>query len=308
MTTTPLIAGVELGGTKTICLLASGPDDIRDQVRMATATPEETLSAVRAVLERWQGQQGFAAVGIASFGPLEMDPVHPDHGCIVSTPKPGWSGVDVLGLAAGFNVPAALDTDVNGAALAEGMWGAARGLDAYAYASVGTGVGVGVVVAGRLVRGLGHSEAGHMRVSRLAGDTWIGACPYHGDCVEGLASGAAIRARTGRAAETLSPDDPVWDSVVYAVTGLLHNLTLTTVPQRILLGSGVVAGQAHLLPRIRKALMDSLAGYGHAARIDPDQFLQLPGLGDQAGPLGAVAIGLSAPRPQAVLSQAPASV
>lgn len=290
----PLIAGVELGGTKTICILASGPDDVRDEVRVPTTTPDETLSAVRAVLERWQAEQGFAALGIGSFGPLELDPASPDHGCIVSTPKPGWSGIDVLGLAAGLGTSAALGTDVNGAALAEGRWGAARGLDSWTYVTVGTGIGVGSIVGGRPVRGLGHSEAGHLRVPRLPGDTWPGACPYHGDCAEGLACGPAIRARTGQAAETLSPDDPAWESVVHALAGLFHNLTLTALPQRILMGGGVGAGQAHILHRIRQALKASLNAYGAAARIDFDTFLQPPGLGDRAGPLGAVALGLSA--------------
>lgn len=297
MSDRPLIAGVELGGTKCICILASGPDDVRDEVRVGTTTPDETLPAVRAVLERWQAAHGFAAVGIGAFGPLDLDPTSADHGRIVSTPKPGWSGADVLGLAAGLGVPTALDTDVTGAALAEGLWGAAQGLDSWAYVTVGTGIGVGSIVDGRPVRGLGHSEAGHMRVSRLKGDDWPGVCPWHGDCVEGLASGPAIRARTGRAAETLSPGDPVWDSVVQALAELFHNLLLTTLPQRILLGGGVGMGQAHLTPRIRKALAASLGGYGATGGLDFDRLLQHPGLGLRAGPLGAVAIGLSVLRP-----------
>lgn len=294
MSDRPLIAGVELGGTKTICILASGPDDVRDEVRVATTTPGETLAAVRAVLERWRAGPRFAALGIGSFGPLELDSDNADHGRIVSTPKPGWSGADVLGLASGLGVPAALDTDVNGAALAEGRWGAAHGLDSWTYVTVGTGIGVGSIVDGRPMRGQGHSEAGHLRVPRLEGDVWSGACPYHGDCAEGLACGPAIKARTGRAAETLSPDDPAWDSVVHALAGLFHNLTLTALPRRILLGGGVGAGQAHLTPRIREALKASLGGYGATRRIDFEQFLQSPGLGGRAGPLGAVAIGLTA--------------
>lgn len=308
MTTLPLIAGVELGGTKTICLLASGPDDIREQVRIPTTTPDATLSAARAVLEGWRTGPGFSAVGVAAFGPLELGPDHPDHGRIASTPKPGWSGADVLGLAAGLGVPAGLDTDVDGAALAEGRWGAARGLDNWTYITVGTGVGVGTVVDGRPLRGLGHSEAGHLRTPRAAGDAWPGACPWHGDCVEGLASGTAIRARTGRAADILPPDDPAWDGVVHALAGLFHNLTLTTAPRRILLGGGIGLGQPQLLPRLRRALVDSLAGYGAAGRIDPDQFLLPPGLGEWAGPLGAVAVGLDALRPEAILSEPPASL
>lgn len=291
MTEAPLIAGVELGGTKCVCLLASGPDDIRDEVRISTTRPDETLAAIRAVLTRWRG---FAAIGIGSFGPLELDPANPDHGRIVSTPKPGWSGADLLALGRDLGAPVALDTDVNGAALAEGLWGAARELDSHAYITVGTGVGVGSIVSGGPVRGLGHSEAGHLRVPRLAGDAWPGACVFHGDCVEGLASGAAIRARTGRAAEDLAPDHPVWDGVVHALAALCHNLTLTAAPQRILLGGGVMGGHQHLAPRIRAALALSLGGYGAAGQLDMEAFLQPPGLAERAGPLGAVAIGRAA--------------
>lgn len=304
----PLIAGVELGGSKTICILAAGPDDVVGRTRIATTTPDETLSAARAVLERWKAEHGFEAVGIGSFGPLELDSASPNHGRIVSTPKPDWSGADVLALAAGLGVPAALDTDVNGAAMAEGLWGAARGLDSWVYVTVGSGVGVGSIIGGRPVRGLGHSEAGHLRVPRLGGDAWPGVCPYHGDCVEGLACGPAIKARTGRASETLSSDDPAWDAVVHALAGLFHNLTLTATPQRILLGGGVGGGQTLLAPRIREALKASLGGYGATGGIDFGRFVQAPGLGDRAGPLGAVAIGLTVLPPQPALSAPPASV
>lgn len=288
-----LIAGVELGGTKCVCLLASGPDDIRDEVRIATTTPGETLGEIRRVLARWREGPGFSGLGIASFGPLELDRRRPDFGSIVSTPKPGWNDTDLTGLADGFDVPMAIDTDVNGAALAEGRWGAARNLRSFAYVTVGTGIGVGSIVNGHTVRGLGHSEAGHLRVGRIDGDTWPGSCPYHGDCVEGLAAGPALEARTGRPGETLAADDPAWEMVVRALAGLLHNLVLTTAPERILIGGGIFIGQAHLFPRLRHALLESLAGYATAARIAAtiDDFIAPPGLGGMAGPLGAVALG-----------------
>ena len=235
----PLVAGVELGGTKCVCILASGPEDVRGEARIATTTPEETLGSVTEVLRQWRAGPGFAALGIASFGPLELDERSPDHGRIVATPKPGWSGADLTVLGAGLGVPVSLDTDVNGAAFAEGRWGAARGLRSFAYVTVGTGIGVGTVIGGRTVRGLGHSEAGHLRVARPAGDEWPGVCPYHGDCVEGLASGPAVKARAGRSGDQVGPDDPVWDMVVHALGGMLHNLVLTTAPERILIGGGV---------------------------------------------------------------------
>lgn len=288
-----LVAGVELGGTKCVCILAEGPDAVRDEVRIATTTPAETFSAIGDVLARWRG---FRALGLASFGPLDLDLGSPDHGRIVATPKPGWSGADLTTLARGLAVPTAIDTDVNGAAYAEGRWGAARGLSSWAYITIGTGIGVGAVVGGRSITGLGHAEAGHLRVARLAGDAFPGVCPYHGDCVEGLASGPAVAARAGRAAETLSADDPAWGPTIHALGGLLHNLVLTTAPQRILIGGGLGGGQPALLPRLRSALLDSLGGYATAGRIADqiDAFIAPPALGARAGPLGSIALALSA--------------
>lgn len=291
-----MFAGIELGGTKCICLLASAPDDIREAVRIETTTPVETLAAIQAVLSRWHVSDGYAAIGVASFGPLELDPRSARYGCIVNTSKPAWSGTDVLAPLREFGLPIGFDTDVNGAALAEGRWGGARGLDSYAYITVGTGVGVGSVVRGRTVRGLGHSEAGHLRIPRLAGQTWPGVCPYHGDCVEGLASGPAIQMKSGRPGDQLDPSDPAWDEVVHALGALLHNLVLTAAPQRILLGGGVMSGQPFLIPRLRAALAESLHGYGAAPAIAEAgvAFLTAPALGDRAGPLGAIALAQDA--------------
>lgn len=295
-TETPLVAGVELGGTKVVCLLANGPGEIREQVRIPTTTPDETLAGIAAVLERWRSGPGFAALGVASFGPLELDDRSPRFGQIVATPKPGWTGCALAALGEGLDVPMAIDTDVNGAALAEGRWGAARGLRSYAYVTVGTGIGVGSIIDGRSVQGLGHSEAGHLRVGRLKGDDWPGVCPYHADCAEGLASGPAVAARAGRLGDALDPDDPAWAMVVHALGGLMHNLVLTTAPERILIGGGVANGQGWLFPRLRTALVDSLAGYATADRVaaDLDAFVQPPGLGALAGPLGAIALAQGA--------------
>ena len=290
------MAGVELGGSKIVCLLAAGPDDVREEVRIPTTTPDETLPAIAEVLRRWRAGAGFEALGLASFGPLELDDRSARFGQIVATPKPGWAGCALTVLGDGLGVPVAIDTDVNGAAFAEGRWGAARGLRSYAYVTVGTGIGVGSIIDGRPVRGLGHSEAGHLRVGRLKGDGWPGACPYHGDCVEGLASGPAVAERAGRPGDELDPGDPAWTMVVHALGGLLHNLVLTTAPERILIGGGVADGQGWLLPRLRAALIDSLAGYATADRIaaDLDAFVQPPRLGGMAGPLGAIALAQGA--------------
>jgi fructokinase len=288
-----LIAGVELGGTKCIATLANGRGEIVDQAQFPTTTPDETLGALEICLHRWWNGHRFAALGIASFGPVDLNPQSPSFGFITSTPKPGWCDVDVARrLAAPFPVPMTFDTDVNGAAIAEGCWGGARGLSDYAYVTVGTGVGVGLIVNGHPTRGLGHCELGHVRVPRLRGDDWPGSCPYHGDCVEGLAAGPALKARKQTEHVSAVPaEDPMWESVSYALAQMCHVMVLASGPHRILFGGGVIKGQPHLLSRTEAMLRDSLAGYVTLAGGKP--FLQLAGLGDRAGPLGPIAMGLS---------------
>jgi fructokinase len=290
MADAPLIAGIELGGTKTVCILGSGPDAVEDRVSIPTTTPAETLAAVEAVLDGWSG---FAALGIASFGPVAIDRRAHDYGHITLTPKPGWSGTDIAGrLAARFGVPTGFHTDVVGAALAEARWGAASGLDDMAYVTVGTGIGVGMISGGRPVDGLTHAELGHIRPVRQPGDDWIGACPFHGACLEGLASGPAIAARTGVPAPELSADDRVWDGVVHALGQLLHTLVLTGVPRRIVMGGGVMIGNSHLFPRVRAAMTASLGGYVALPDVSlADTFVVPPALGGNAGPLGAIVLG-----------------
>src|SRR5579862_147813 len=294
----PLYAGVELGGTKCVCILGTGPDDIRAQERLSTTEPLATLGAIEAVLDRWRGEHArIDALGIASFGPVELDRASPRWGFITSTPKPGWAQTDVARrIGRHLAVPVGFDTDVNGAALAEGRWGAARGLDDFAYVTVGTGIGVGLVVGSRTVVGFTHPELGHIRVARAPGDAWPGSCSFHGDCVEGLASGTAIEARLGLPAADLAPDHAVWDVVVHGLAQLLHTLVLATAPRRILLGGGVMDGQSHLFPRLRDALRHSLNRYVHADELDAriDDYVVPPGLGAMAGPLGALALAADA--------------
>ena len=292
MSDAPLIAGVELGGTKIVCVLGRGPDAVEDEVRIPTAKPDETMAAIEATLERWSG---FAALGIASFGPVQIDRAAPDWGHVATTTKPGWSGADVAGrLGKRFGVPVGFHTDVVGAALAEARWGAAAGLADMAYVTVGTGVGAGLVAGGRPVDGLTHSELGHLRPVRLAGDDFVGVCPFHGACVEGLASGPAIGARAGRPGADVPADDPLWDSVAHALAQLAHALVLTGVPRRIVWGGGVM-GDGRLLPRIRRMLHDSLGGYLPFPEIvDGDTFLVPAALGGRAGPMGAVVLGRQA--------------
>jgi fructokinase len=292
------LAGIELGGTWCRCVGGSGPEDIRVEEDVPTRDPQSTLAALAQVLQRWQADGAqITALGLASFGPLELRTDSPGYGRLGATPKAGWPGVDLLGFfAARFAVPIGLTTDVIGAALAEGRWGAARGVPDFAYVTVGTGVGAGLISGGRPVMGCLHPELGHIRIARSPADTWAGHCPFHGDCVEGLASGPAIRARTGHRAEDLPADHPAWDTVAHALAQLAHVLVLATGPRRILMGGGVVSGQPQLIPRIRSALEVSLGGY-----VDLDDLTggaQLcvapPALGARAGRLGALAVAADA--------------
>lgn len=288
-----IFAGVELGGTKCICTLATGPEHILDQKRIDTSDPARTLEAIEQVLVGWLADHDPVALGIASFGPLDLDPMSSTFGDITATTKPGWRNTDVARrLQHITGLPMAIDTDVAGAALAEGLWGAAQGLSSYAYITIGTGVGAGLVVNGMPVRGLGHPEAGHMHVQRAPGDDWRGACPFHGDCVEGLASGYAIAARTGRPAGELAADDPAWALVAHSIAGLCHSLIATVVPQRILIGGGVISGQPQLIPMIRRSLLQGLGRYGDAQAVTSqiERFVTVPALGELAGPLGAIAL------------------
>jgi fructokinase len=295
MSSKPLLGGIELGGTKCVCLIGAGPDDIRARLSIPTgADSNATLSRIETIFRDWKIEHGpIAALGIASFGPLELDRTSSRYGYIKSTSKPGWRNTDVARrLAKLFPVPVGFDTDVNGAALAEGRWGAAKHLADFAYVTVGTGVGVGLVVDGRPAYGFGHSELGHIRVARKGGDAWQGACAYHGDCVEGLASGVAIAARAGLPPDEIPRDSPVWELVAHALAQLLHTIVLATAPRRILIGGGVVLGRPELLGYVRRQLVDSLNGY---LTLDDlaggiDGYAVPPGLGSLAGPLGALAL------------------
>jgi fructokinase len=283
-------AGVELGGTKCVVLLARRPDEILARETVPTTNPEETLGAIAAILSQWQ----FDALGIASFGPVDLDAGSATYGQVTSTPKPGWAGADVLGrLRQVAAVPAAFDTDVNGAALAEMRWGSGKGFSDFAYVTVGTGVGVGLIANGLPMRGFAHCELGHIRVARLAGDDFAGSCPFHDDCVEGLAAGPSLVARLGaERVRTLSEDDPVWDSVGWALAQLCHAIVCASAPRAIAMGGGVIDNQPHLLERIEALLVQSLHGY---MSLPPDgPYVRPPALGRDAGPLGAIALAMTA--------------
>jgi fructokinase len=286
---------VEAGGTKFVCLLGSSPDDIVARTRIPTGDPGPTLAAVLAFFGEWPAP---AAVGIASFGPVELRPGNPKFGHITSTPKPGWRDVDLVGpIRAALGVPVGFNTDVAGAALGEGRWGAAQGLFTFVYMTVGTGIGAAAVVGGRLASGLGHAEMGHIAVPRQAGDRYPGGCPYHGDCLEGMAAGGTIAARFGRPAEQLDGGDlqraVEWEAG-YLAEGL-RTIVYTLAPERIVLGGSVVQ-LPELFPLVRKKLLATLADYGVLPEHTADDFVVPAGLGGLAGPAGALVLAENALR------------
>jgi fructokinase len=289
----PLVAGVELGGTKCIAVLARGPAIIAEE-RVETGGPEPTLARLRELLRGWQLTAPIAALGIASFGPIILDPADDHFGRLLATPKPSWPGVDVTRLADGFDGRIAIDTDVNAAALAEWRWGGGIGLDMLAYLTIGTGIGGGLIAHGRPVHGVLHPEMGHVRVRRIAGDDFPGVCPAHGDCLEGLASGTAVAVRAGMPADALPPDHPVWQLAGDYVGAMLASLVLIAAPQRILIGGGVGLGQPRLVAAARAKLAGQLNGFINRPALNEaiDSYVAPAVLGDRAGPLGAVALAL----------------
>lgn len=294
---TTLYGGIEAGGTKFVCAVGSGPHDLRDEVRFPTATPEESISQSIAYFREQQRKQPLAAIGVASFGPVDPDPNSPTFGYVTNTPKPHWSNTNFAGaLRQALGIPVGFDTDVNGAALGEHRWGAAQGLDAFVYLTVGTGLGGGGMVGGRLMHGLMHPEMGHMRVPHdRAQDPYEGFCIYHGDCWEGLVCGPAIEDRWQTNARNLPADHLAWELEAHYLALGLHNIVTILSPQRIILGGGVM-DQAHLFPLVRRKLQESLANYIQKPEIleRMDEYVVSPGLGSRAGVLGAIALAQDA--------------
>ncbi|RLC98453.1 MAG: fructokinase [Chloroflexi bacterium] len=286
----PLWGGIEAGGTKFVCAVGNGPDDLRAEARFPTTTPAETIG--RAV-EFFRQQEPLAAVGIASFGPVDPNPGSPTFGYITTAPKPGWANINFAGaIKESLGVEVGFDTDVNGAALGEHRWGAAQGLDTFVYLTIGTGIGGGGIVGGEMIHGLMHPEMGHMRLPHdRERDPFAGSCSYHGDCWEGLAAGPALAARWGQRAETLPEDHPAWPlEADYLALGLV-NIICVLAPQRIIMGGGVME-QSQLFPLLRQRVQELLNGYLQSPEIlgRIDDYIVPPGLGKRAGVLGAIAL------------------
>jgi fructokinase len=283
--------GIETGGSKWQCAVGTSPDDLRAAETIPTTTPVETIGAAVAFFQR---EGPIDAIGIGSFGPIDRREGSPTWGHITTTPKPGWANTDVgQEIRRRLSVPVAFDTDVNAAALGEWRWGAAQGLDTFCYITVGTGIGGGGMARGRLLHGLVHPEFGHVRIPHdLEADPFPGNCPYHGDCLEGLASALAIEGRWGRAPLELDGDERVWElEALYLALGLVALICVLS-PERIVLGGGVML-QPKLLPLVEREVTRLMNGY-IATLVTGDGYITLPGLGNRSGVLGAIALAETA--------------
>ncbi len=292
-----LAGGIEAGGTKFICLVAKGPEHIVAQTRIPTTTPAETLERTIAFFRPFVEAGQLADLGIACFGPLDLNPASPTYGHIITTPKPHWDHTDVLGtLQRALGVRTVITMDVSGAALGEWTWGAGQGCNPLLYLTVGTGIGGGVILNGKPFVGLVPLEMGHIRLPRdPSRDPFPGHCPFHRDCFEGLASGPALQARFGQNGESLPEDHPFWQVEADYIAHALVNYILTLAPEKIVLGGGVMR-RAHLFPLIRHKVKTLLNGYLHhpAFLTDVDRYIVPPTLGDLSGSLGAIALAQSA--------------
>jgi len=296
----PLIAGIEAGGTKFNVAVGTGPNDIRATTRIDTTSPTETLRTVMQWLAGACRKHGaIKAIGIGSFGPIDLDSSSGTFGYITTTPKPEWPHTSLVEpLRARFQVPVGFDTDVNAAAIGEFIWGAGRGMDPLVYITVGTGVGGGVMINGKPLHGMLHPEIGHIHVPapRTPGVVFDKCqCPFHQSCLEGFVSGPAIAARWGIKGEDMRRDHPAWEEVAETLALGLINIILTISPRRIILGGGVLH-QPGLIDAVRSHVLRLLNGYVQVQALTQriESYIVPPGLGDQSGICGAIALGIDA--------------
>jgi fructokinase len=299
-----VVGGIEAGGTKFVCAVGRGPEDVRQpRNRQEFATGDNPGRLIGRVIEWFrekQQEEPLSAIGIASFGPVDLAIGSPSYGHITSTPKQGWVHTDLVGpiQRALGNLPVGFDTDTNGAGLGEFFWGRASGLDDFVYITIGTGIGAGGMTGGRLLHGLVHPETGHIRLPRINGDTFKGACKYHNDCWEGLCSGEAIRQRTGIPAEELPADHPAWAYETQYIGYAIANIVCTLSPRRVIVGGSVSKGgqlgEDAFFRAVRLQVQTALNGYVVSPSLLGDgihDYIVPPQLGDDAGVCGALALG-----------------
>jgi len=295
MTKEKLYGGIEAGGTKFVCCVASGPGQIVEEVRFSTTTPDETLRKAVQFFEPYVSAGQIRTIGVGCFGPLDLNPRSPTYGFITATPKPHWSNADVRGtLQRSLNVNVAFDMDVNAAAVGESIWGASRRCDPSLYLTIGTGVGGGYLLNGKPVVGLLNLEMGHIRLPHNRElDPFNGSCPFHGDCFEGLAAGPAIEKRLGVTGAIVTQHDPFWNIEADYIALALTNFILTLSPEKIILGGGVMQ-RDFLFPKVRNRVLELLNGYVSSKSLldHIDEYIVPPGLGNQSGSMGAIALAM----------------
>ncbi|MCR5837807.1 MAG: ROK family protein [Lachnospiraceae bacterium] len=286
-----IYGALEAGGTKMVCAIGDENGKIVDQISIPTKTPDETMPKI---IEYFKDKD-IKALGIATFGPVDVHPESPTYGHILETPKTAWIGFDLLGcLKDALNVPAGIDTDVNGSLIGEATWGAAKDVSDAVYITIGTGVGGGIISGGKIVHGMLHPELGHMKMVRDSSDNYTGKCPFHGTCLEGLASGPAIEDRWGVSAKELVDRDEVWELESYYIAQAIANLIFIISPKKIILGGGVMH-QEQLFPLIRKKVLDNLNGYFKLDELsDIDNYIIPASLNDDQGIMGAIKIAIDA--------------
>lgn len=286
-----IIGALEAGGTKMVCAIGDENGNIMDRISIPTTTPEETIPQI---IEYFKDKD-IKALGVASFGPLDLNKASETYGYITSTPKLAWANYDLLGnLRKGIDVPMGFDTDVNGSLLGEKTWGIAKDKDTVIYITIGTGVGLGLMAEGKLVHGMLHPEAGHIPLVRHKDDTYEGKCPFHKNCFEGMAAGPAIEARWGKKGIELSENPKVWEIEAYYIAQALYNFALTISPQLIILGGGVIH-QKQLLPMIREEFAKCNNAYLQTKELsDLENYIVPASLNDNQGIMGAIRLGLEA--------------
>lgn len=279
-----LIGGIEAGGTKFVCAVGNEFGEIIDKTSFPTGSPEETFSEVK----KFYHNHAIEAIGVGSFGPIDLNSESASYGTILNTPKTSWKNFDLLGkLKSDYHVPIFLDTDVNAAALSEFKYGAGKGADSCMYITVGTGIGAGFVQSGHTYVGKNHPEMGHILVQQREDDQFAGNCAYHGTCLEGLASGPAIEKRYGKAGKSLSTDHMAWELEAYYLAQAIMNYFVTLSPERIIIGGGVMK-QQQLYPLIREKFLALLNGYIEIENVE--ELIVAPGLDDEQGVLGAIGL------------------
>ncbi len=293
-----LFGGIEAGGTKFVCAVGNAAGEIIERIRIPTTIPEETIPNVIEYFKQVHSRTPLAAIGISSFGPVDLDRRSPTYGYITTAPKPGWKEFNFVGrIKEVFDIPIGFDTDVNGAAVGEVRWGNGQGLDSVLYWTVGTGVGAGGILSGKIMHGLIHPEMGHIYIPHnREHDPFDGCCPYHGDCLEGLASGFAIQQRWNvESAMDLPGDHPAWELEAEYLAYAMTSCVVSISPKRIIVGGGVAKTEG-LLPKVRQKTIALLNGYIQHETIlnDIDNYIVPPGLGDNAGVLGAIALAQQA--------------